>query len=134
MINFDSLVFEAVFLGNFPSSTATTTAYLKSWGGRVSLGTSTLALRGSIKATLDCVDSFSRTNFKSDLERIKVPTLLIHGDADKTAPFQMTGKKAARIIPSAKLIAYENAPQGLFAMRKDKLNQALTNYLIRNFV
>ena len=40
MINFDSLVFEAVFLGNFPSSTATTTAYRKSWGGRVSLGRS----------------------------------------------------------------------------------------------
>jgi len=90
---------------------------------------SALALRASPKATLDCVRSFSETDFHADLKNITVPTLVIHGDADKTVPFDFTGKVAAEIISGAKLLVYEGAPHGLFETEKDRLNNDLLHFI-----
>ncbi len=73
-----------------------------------------LALTASLKATLDCVHSFSETDFREDLEKITVPTLIVHGKDDKTVPFEASGKRTAELMPSATLKAYEGAPHGLF--------------------
>jgi non-heme chloroperoxidase len=89
-------------------------------------------LMASPKATEQCMISFSSTDFRDELTSISVPTLIIHGDADKTVPIEATAYEAAKAIPNAKLIVYEGAPHGLFATEKEKLNEDLLNFLSRN--
>ncbi|WP_458072252.1 alpha/beta fold hydrolase [Rhodanobacter sp. BL-MT-08] len=88
-----------------------------------------LALRASLKATLDCVRSFSETDFRDDLKKISVPTLIVHGKSDKTVPFEASGELTAKLIPSATLKAYDGAPHGLYITHKDKLNEDLLAFL-----
>jgi non-heme chloroperoxidase len=88
-----------------------------------------LALRASLKATLDCVRSFSATDFRGDLKTIRVPTLVIHGTGDKTVPFEVSGELTAKLIPSATLKAYEGAPHGLYVTHKDQLSEDLLVFL-----
>jgi len=80
-------------------------------------------------ATLQCAKSFSSTDFREDVKMIAVPTLIIHGDADKTVPIKATGEQSARLIPNAKYIIYEGAPHGLWFTDKDKLNQDLVDFI-----
>lgn len=88
-----------------------------------------LAMLGSPKATLDCMESFSSTDFRREMDRITVPALVIHGDADKTVPIEPTGKQAARLIPNATYKVYEGAPHGLFYTEKEKLNADLLAFI-----
>ena len=82
--------------------------------------TLSLAMMGSIKATLDCVDAFGTTDFRNDLEKFDVPTLLVHGTADEIVPIDISARKAKKIKPDADLKEYEGAPHGLFMTHKDK--------------
>ncbi len=86
-------------------------------------------LMASPKATVDCVRSFSETDFRYDLTKINVPVLIIHGDADKTVPIHVSGDKTAQLIPQSKYIVYEGAPHGLFVTEKDKLNNDLLDFI-----
>lgn len=88
-----------------------------------------LCLMSSHKATVDCVRSFSQTDFRSDLKMINVPTLIIHGDDDKTVPIEASGDRTARMLPNAKYLIYEDAPHGLFITEKDKLNRDLIEFI-----
>ena len=84
-----------------------------------------LALQASPAATLACVRAFSETDFRPDLKAFKVPTLIIHGDADQTVPIDVTARKAAKQISGARLLEYSGAPHGLFYTHKDKLTADL---------
>ena len=88
-----------------------------------------LALPASLQGTLDCVRSFSQTDFREDLKKIAVPVLIIHGKDDKTVPFEASGERTAKLMPSATLKAYDGAPHGLFITHKDRLNQDLLEFL-----
>jgi non-heme chloroperoxidase len=87
------------------------------------------AMQASLKATLECAKSFGTTDFRADMAAFKVPTLVIHGSADKTVPIDATGRRAARMIPSAKLIEYDGAPHGVFATHKAQLTDDLLRFL-----
>lgn len=76
-------------------------------------------------ATDDCVTSFSGTDFRDDLKKITVPTLVIHGDKDQTVPFAVSGERTAKMVAGAELKVYEGAPHGLFFTEKDKLTKDL---------
>ena len=88
-----------------------------------------LCLMSSAKATKDCVRSFSETDFRDDLTKIDVPTLIIHGDDDETVPIAISGDKTAAMLAHAKYIIYETAPHGLFITEKDKLNLDLIDFI-----
>lgn len=88
-----------------------------------------LCLMSSAKATIDCVHSFSETDFRNDLKKINIPVLIIHGDADKIVPIDVSGNKTAELIPQAKYIVYKNAPHGLFITEKEKLNADLIDFI-----
>ena len=88
-----------------------------------------LCLMSSHKATVDCVRSFSETDFRSDLKMINVPTLIIHGDDDKTVPIEASGNRTAQMLPNAKYLIYQDAPHGLFITEKDKLNRDLIEFI-----
>ncbi len=90
---------------------------------------SMLALQASPKATMDCVRAFSETDFRADLPGIAVPTLVIHGEGDATVPIGVSGRRAAQMIPGARLVEYAGAPHGLFFTEKDRLNQDLLAFI-----
>ncbi len=88
-----------------------------------------LCLMSSAKATIDCVRSFSETDFRNDLKKIDIPVLIIHGDADETVPIDVSGNKTAAILPDAEYIVYDDAPHGLFITEKEKLNADLLHFI-----
>ncbi len=90
-----------------------------------------VAMQASLKATLACAEAFATTDFRPDLAAFSVPTLIVHGTADKTVPIDATGRAAAHGIVNAKLIEYDNAPHGLFATHKEKLTADLLAFLGR---
>ena len=89
-------------------------------------------MQAGLKATLECAKSFATTDFRPDLAAFKVPTLIVHGTADKTVPIDATGRAAAKGIAHAQLIEYEGAPHGLFATHKDRLSEDLLRFLGRS--
>ncbi|WP_338869575.1 alpha/beta hydrolase [Spirosoma sp. SC4-14] len=84
----------------------------------------------SHKATLDTANAFATTDFRNDLTQIHVPTLIIHGDADKTVPIESSGELTANALPNAQYIVYDGAPHGLFMTEKDRLNSDLLAFIL----
>ena len=89
----------------------------------------TQCLMSSSNATVDCLRSFSETDFRNDLKKIDIPVLIIHGDADETVPIKVSGDKTAALLLHAKYIVYANAPHGLFITESEKLNTDLLNFI-----
>ena len=87
------------------------------------------AMQASLKATLACAKAFATTDFRPDLASFKVPTLVIHGSADKTVPIDGSGRLAAKGIEGAKLIEYDGAPHGLLATDKARVTVDLLAFL-----
>ncbi len=100
----------------------TVTAEILQWAAN-------MALAGSAKATLDCVRAFSEADFRGDLARFRVPTLIIHGDSDGTVPAEKSARRAAALVPGAVLKEYAGAPHGLFFTEKDRLNRDLLEFI-----
>ncbi len=89
----------------------------------------TLAMMASPKATIDCVRAFGQTDFRNDMKAFTVPTLIIHGNEDKTVPIDASGRRAAAAIPHAELKVYDGAPHALFMTEKDRLNKDLLSFV-----
>ncbi|HEX9978965.1 MAG TPA: alpha/beta hydrolase [Flavobacterium sp.] len=83
----------------------------------------------SPRATLECLNSFSTTDFRNEMALLNVPVLLIHGDADKTVPIASSGEKAAKLLPNCRYLVYDGAPHGLFYTEKEKFNKDLLDFL-----
>lgn len=88
-----------------------------------------VAMQASLKATLECLKSFSSTDFRDDLLHFNIPTLIIHGTEDKTVPIEASAREAAKAIVHSMLIEYEGAPHGLFATQKDRLTKDLLDFI-----
>lgn len=88
-----------------------------------------MASQASPIGTLACVDSWGRTDFRSDLTHLKVPSLIVHGTADETVPIALSGRKMGKTLPHALYKEYDGASHGLFATFAHKLNQDLLAFL-----
>lgn len=88
-----------------------------------------LMLRCSMKAALECNRSLTATDFRAELPKISVPTLLVHGDRDVSAPVDLTGRRVAKLMPNAQLKVYEGAPHGLMLTHMDRLNRDLAEFI-----
>ena len=88
-----------------------------------------IAAGASPKATLDCIGAFTRTDFRHDLAKITVPTLIIHGDSDGIVPFEVSGKRSAAAIATSTLVVVDGAPHGFNATHADEFNRALVDFL-----
>jgi pimeloyl-ACP methyl ester carboxylesterase len=82
----------------------------------------------SPKGTLDCVSAWL-TDFRKDLQSIKVPTLVIHGDADRILPIAATGKRTHELIKGSKLVVVEGGPHGITWTHSQQVNQGLMEFL-----
>ncbi|PEQ11075.1 alpha/beta hydrolase [Novosphingobium sp. PC22D] len=87
------------------------------------------AMQAGQYATLQSAAAFAYTDFRPDLAHFTVPTLVIHGTADKTVPIEATAHQVAEKVPSAELIAYEGEPHAVFATQTERLIDDLLNFL-----
>lgn len=87
-----------------------------------------VAVGASAKGTLDCVQGWL-TDFRADLPRIDVPTLIIHGDADRTLPVTATAIPLAGSIAGAELRIVPGAPHGLLWTHAAEVNAELLAFL-----
>jgi pimeloyl-ACP methyl ester carboxylesterase len=70
----------------------------------------------------------SDVDFREEMKRMTVPTLVLHGDVDLSAPLDLTGRASADLIPGAELIVFPNAPHGLFMTHTDAVNRAIVDF------
>lgn len=89
------------------------------------------AMLAGLRPILGCAQAFGYTDFRPDLAAFTLPTLVIHGNADKIVPIDATGRAAAQAIRGAQWIEYEDAPHGLFATHKERLIADLLGFLRR---
>lgn len=88
-----------------------------------------LMLTTPLPVALETNRRVTATDFRKELPGISVPTLIIQGDNDASAPIELTGRAAAALIPKAELRVYEGAPHGLFLTHKDRLNADLAGFI-----
>ncbi|MBA1240440.1 alpha/beta hydrolase [Pseudomonas kunmingensis] len=86
-------------------------------------------LQAGHKNTYDSIAAFSATDFRGDLKKFDVPTLVIHGDDDQIVPLDSSGKASAALVKGAKLIVYPGAPHGLTDTHKERFNNDLLGFL-----
>jgi non-heme chloroperoxidase len=70
-----------------------------------------------------------RTDFRGDIEKIDVPTLIAHGTADNILPIDATGRLFAKALPTAKYVEIEGGPHGMLWTHADEVNQVLLEFL-----
>ncbi len=82
-----------------------------------------------LHALIGCNLAFFNADFRKELPGIALPTLVVHGDADKSNPLPLCGRKTAALMPNAKLKVYEGAPHGLIFTHMDRVNADLLEFL-----
>jgi non-heme chloroperoxidase len=83
------------------------------------------------RAAYECIAAFSATDFRPDLAKIDVPTLVIHGDDDQIVPFEVGGKRSAELIDGAELKVYPGAPHGITHTHHRQLTADLLEFINR---
>ncbi|MEV6261478.1 alpha/beta hydrolase [Streptomyces sp. NPDC051784] len=87
-----------------------------------------VAAGASAKGTLDCVQAWL-TDFRDDLPAFDIPTLIVHGDADRTLPIGATAIPLSKSIAGAELTVIPGGPHGLLWTHADEVNAALLAFL-----
>jgi non-heme chloroperoxidase len=88
-----------------------------------------VAASASATASLACVPTWHE-DFREDLARIAdVPTLVIHGDADRIFPITAAGLRSATLIKGARLLVVEDRPPCIPWTHAAEVNLELTNFL-----
>lgn len=134
---------ESVFVGIEQAIVADRPAFLSNflhdfynvdvWGGKrvteeAVRNSWNVAVAASPIAILDCVDTWG-TDFRDDLERIDVPILVIHGDADRLVPFRVSGLRTHKTARDSKLVVIEEGPHGILWTHSEQVNPELVDFL-----
>ena len=102
-------------------------------GSNVSRGTRDAFWRQGLQSghrnALECIAAFSATDFRGDLQKFDLPTLVIHGDDDQVVPFSVGGQASAALIEGATLKVYAGAPHGITDTHKAQLSADLLAFL-----
>ena len=88
-----------------------------------------LAALARDEAVVGCIGAFGRTDFRNDLERVLVPTLVIHGDSDAIVPIEVSGRRTAAAIEGSTLVVVEGGPHGFNVSHAEEFNRALLSFL-----
>jgi non-heme chloroperoxidase len=87
-----------------------------------------VAAGASATASLACVPTWHE-DFRKDLTRIDVPTLVIHGDADRILPINASGLRTAKMIKGARLLVVKDGPHCIIWTHADEVNRELADFL-----
>jgi pimeloyl-ACP methyl ester carboxylesterase len=87
-----------------------------------------VAANASTTVSLACVTTWHE-DFREDLARIDVPTLVIHGDADRILPITAAGLRSAKLIKGARLLVVKDGPHCVPWTHADEVNAELLGFL-----
>lgn len=90
-----------------------------------------IALQSSKTAALACMAAFGATDFRDDLPKVTVPTLVIHGEGDGIVPFQGSGARTHATIPNSELYVVADAPHGVTASHTEEWNRIVLEFLAK---
>jgi non-heme chloroperoxidase len=88
-------------------------------------------MQAGSKATYESIQAFFYSDFREDLKKVNVPTLVIHGADDQIVPIETTARATAKLVKGARLIEYAGGPHGITDTHKQRLNQDLLDFLRR---
>jgi non-heme chloroperoxidase len=91
-------------------------------------GSWNIAAGASATASLACVSTWYE-DFRQDVARIDVPTLVIHGDADRIVPLEAAGARTAKLVKGARLVVVKGGPHCITWTHADEVNSELVSFL-----
>lgn len=71
------------------------------------------------------------TDFRGDIEKITVPSLIVHGTDDRILPIDSTGREFTKRLPSAEYVEIEGAPHGMLWTHGAEINETLLRFLAK---
>ena len=89
-----------------------------------------IAAGASATASLACVPTWHE-DFRQDLARIDIPTLVIHGEADRIVPISAGGARTAQLIRNARFVSIKDGPHAIIWTHAEEVNEALVSFLAR---
>jgi len=90
-------------------------------------------LMASMPASYFCIKAFSETDQTEDLQKLDIPTLLLHGDDDQIVPIKAAAQHGVQLIKHAQLKIYPGAPHGMCTTMKDRVNADLLEFAHMTF-
>ena len=86
-------------------------------------------MMGGAKAHYDGVKAFSETDFTDDLQKIQVPTLVMHGDDDQVVPIADSAQLSITLLQQGTLKVYPGYPHGMCTVNADVINPDLLEFI-----
>jgi len=87
---------------------------------------------GGAKAHFDGIVAFSQTDFTEDLKKVRVSTLVMHGDDDQIVPYASSGPLSAKLLKNGKLKTYKGYPHGMPTTEHETINADLLAFIREN--
>jgi len=87
-----------------------------------------VAAGASATASLACVPTWHE-DFRNDVNKIDVSTLVIHGDADRILPINASGLRTAKLIKGSRLVVVKDGPHCVTWTHAEEVNAELVNFL-----
>ncbi len=88
-----------------------------------------IAWEASPLATEQCINAFGGTDFRADLAKFDIPTLVVHGDADHIVPLEVSGQRSHAMVAGSRLEVVKGAPHGFAATHAARLNTLMLDFL-----
>ena len=95
---------------------------------RVLEGNWNVAVGASAIGTLACVDAWLE-DFRGDISRNTVPTLILHGDADRILPPEASSERQAKMTKNARYVELKGGPHGVLWTHAEQINSELVKFL-----
>ncbi|MDO1583001.1 alpha/beta fold hydrolase [Rhizobium oryzicola] len=86
-------------------------------------------MMGSAKAHYDGIKAFSETDQTEDLNKISVPTLVMHGDDDQVVPIADSAELSVKLLKNGTLKVYKGYPHGMLTTHADVINPDLLAFI-----
>src|SRR5258705_4608434 len=87
-----------------------------------------VAVGSSPYASYACVDTWL-TDFRADLPKIDVPTLMLHGNEDRILPYDSTAKRLPDLIANLTFVTVDGGPHNVAWTHPEIVNEALLDFL-----
>ena len=88
-----------------------------------------LGMQAGMPASYYCIKAFSETDFTQDLQRIDVPTLILHGDDDQVVPIAASAELSVKILKHAELVVIPGGSHGMCTTSKARINAELERFI-----
>jgi non-heme chloroperoxidase len=86
-------------------------------------------MAASVKACYECIKAFSETDFREDLKKFDIPTLVLQGEDDQIVPLPLSSPITAKIVKNATLKTYPGLSHGLCTTDPETINGDLLNFI-----